>query len=123
MERCWFAGKRCLDVGCNEGLVSLALASRSGAAAMLGLDIDADLVQRACANLSRQAIRRWLWIAFELSRTCPLLKFWFGVRLQAGAEKGRFVTFSSSDRRRTAGRCAAQHGDKGAMPWTLQGAG
>ena len=55
MERSWFAGKRCLDVGCNEGLVSLAVASRFGAAAMLGLDIDASLVQRACANLCRCA--------------------------------------------------------------------
>lgn len=54
MERCWFAGKRCLDVGCNAGLVSLAVASRFGTAAMLGLDIDASLVHSACINLSRE---------------------------------------------------------------------
>ena len=53
LERNWFAGKRCLDVGCNEGLVTLAVATKFGSAAMLGLDIDADLVQRACASLSR----------------------------------------------------------------------
>ena len=53
MERCWFVGKRCLDVGCNAGLVSLAVATRFGTAAMLGLDIDADLIRQASVNLSR----------------------------------------------------------------------
>ena len=27
-ERRWFANRRCLDVGCNEGVVTLALATR-----------------------------------------------------------------------------------------------
>ena len=53
MERCWFAGKRCLDVGCNAGLVSLAVAARFGTGAMLGLDIDPALVHQASVNLSR----------------------------------------------------------------------
>lgn len=65
MERSWFAGKRCLDVGCNEGLVSLAVASRFGAAAMLGLDIDASLVQRACANLCRCVRGPWMWVSCQ----------------------------------------------------------
>lgn len=46
-------GKRCLDVGCNAGLVSLAVAAKFGTAAMLGLDIDGALVHQASVNLSR----------------------------------------------------------------------
>ncbi len=36
MERCWFAGRRCLDVGCNSGVLTLALATRFGTASMHG---------------------------------------------------------------------------------------
>jgi len=49
----WFARQRCLDVGCNEGLVPLTLATRYGPASFLGLDIDASLVHRAQGNLRR----------------------------------------------------------------------
>lgn len=47
LRREWFAGRRVVDVGCNEGLVSLHVAEALGAAAVLGVDIDEDLVQRA----------------------------------------------------------------------------
>jgi 7SK snRNA methylphosphate capping enzyme len=51
LERGWFARRRCLDVGCNEGVVTLALAARHGARSMVGVDVDARLVSRACARL------------------------------------------------------------------------
>lgn len=54
MERCWFANKRCIDVGCNSGLVSLAIAARFGTAAMLGLDIDGALIRTASIHLARR---------------------------------------------------------------------
>lgn len=47
-ERSWFANRRCLDVGCNEGLVTLALATRFGCRSMMGVDIDEHLVRKAC---------------------------------------------------------------------------
>ena len=47
-ERKWFARRRCLDVGCNEGLVTLALAQKYHPRSMMGVDIDAALVAKAC---------------------------------------------------------------------------
>ena len=47
-ERRWFARRRCLDVGCNEGLLTLALAARFGPRSMLGVDIDSGLIGKAC---------------------------------------------------------------------------
>ncbi|PRW58460.1 putative RNA methyltransferase At5g51130 [Chlorella sorokiniana] len=51
-ERRWFARRRCLDVGCNEGLLTLALATRLGPRSMLGVDIDSGLIGKACRHLS-----------------------------------------------------------------------
>jgi len=49
----WFCGRRCLDVGCNEGLVSLTLAVKFRTASFDGVDIDGALVQCAQAKLRR----------------------------------------------------------------------
>jgi 7SK snRNA methylphosphate capping enzyme len=43
----WFAGRRVLDVGCNAGYLTLSMAHRFGAASMLGIDCDADVVAQA----------------------------------------------------------------------------
>jgi hypothetical protein len=48
LDRGWFSGRRCLDVGCNEGIVTLAVASRFASRSMLGVDIDAALIRKAC---------------------------------------------------------------------------
>lgn len=50
MERWWFHKRRCLDIGCNEGLVTLAVAARFGAASMLGVDLDEHLIRNACRH-------------------------------------------------------------------------
>ena len=47
----WFAGRRCLDIGCNEGLLTLSLAVKYRPARFEGVDIDASLVRRALAKL------------------------------------------------------------------------
>jgi 7SK snRNA methylphosphate capping enzyme len=49
----WFRDRRCLDVGCNEGLVSLTLAVKFRTASFCGVDIDGALVQSAQAKLRR----------------------------------------------------------------------
>ena len=47
LQRSWFCNKRCLDIGCNAGAVSLALAERFHAQTVLGVDIDASLIEQA----------------------------------------------------------------------------
>ena len=53
LDPSWFAGADVLDVGCNEGLVTLALALHCGCHSVCGVDIDPVLVAKACTNLSR----------------------------------------------------------------------
>lgn len=50
-ERSWFAKKRCMDVGCNEGIVTLDIATRFGPRSMIGVDLDEQLIKRACSHL------------------------------------------------------------------------
>ena len=52
MSRWWFQGAACLDVGCNAGALTLAIARRFDVASMLGVDIDAALVSRARQQLT-----------------------------------------------------------------------
>jgi 7SK snRNA methylphosphate capping enzyme len=47
----WFAGRRCLDIGCNEGLLTLSLAVKYRPARFVGVDIDGALVRRAVTKL------------------------------------------------------------------------
>jgi 7SK snRNA methylphosphate capping enzyme len=53
LDPSWFQGADVLDVGCNEGLVTLALAVHCGCRSVCGVDIDPVLVSKACTNLSR----------------------------------------------------------------------
>jgi SAM-dependent methyltransferase len=53
LEPSWFHGADVLDVGCNEGLLTLALAVHCGCRSVCGVDIDPVLVAKACTNLSR----------------------------------------------------------------------
>lgn len=52
LDRAWFAQKKVLDIGCNEGLLTLSLAGKFGCKAVTGVDIDAVLVAKACKALS-----------------------------------------------------------------------
>jgi len=53
LDPAWFQGADVLDVGCNEGLVTLALAVHCSCRSVIGVDIDPVLVAKACTNLSR----------------------------------------------------------------------
>ncbi|CAN0158793.1 unnamed protein product [Ectocarpus fasciculatus] len=54
MRRSWFEGKKCLDVGCNEGHLTLALVRSFRPRRMVGVDIDSYLVRRARKELSTE---------------------------------------------------------------------
>ncbi|KAK9824349.1 hypothetical protein WJX72_009605 [[Myrmecia] bisecta] len=51
LDKRWFQGRRCLDIGCNEGVVTLSVVQRFGCFSMLGVDIDEALVKKACRRL------------------------------------------------------------------------
>ncbi|KAI5476739.1 hypothetical protein MNV49_007329 [Pseudohyphozyma bogoriensis] len=46
LDREWLKGKKVLDVGCNAGLVTVEIAQRFGAAKVVGVDIDDNLVNQ-----------------------------------------------------------------------------
>ncbi|XP_017541783.2 7SK snRNA methylphosphate capping enzyme [Pygocentrus nattereri] len=71
----WFRGRKVLDVGCNVGHVTLAIAKHWSPAHILGLDIDGRLVHAARQNLrhflselQRQEVQRGNSAWGELSR-------------------------------------------------------
>ncbi|KMZ73526.1 putative RNA methyltransferase [Zostera marina] len=47
----WFEGKNCLDIGCNQGLITIQIASTFSCRNILGIDIDGGLIQCAKQNL------------------------------------------------------------------------
>lgn len=49
----WFENKDCLDIGCNTGQVTIALARDFNARRVVGLDIDGKLVATARKNIHR----------------------------------------------------------------------
>eukprot|EP00743_Colponemidia_sp_Colp-15_P014178 GILK01016709.1.p1 GENE.GILK01016709.1~~GILK01016709.1.p1 ORF type:complete len:451 (+),score=36.95 GILK01016709.1:39-1391(+) len=50
-KRRWFEGKRCLDVGCNAGFLTISIAKRFHCSYILGIDIDSKLVAEAQRQL------------------------------------------------------------------------
>lgn len=54
LEKRWFHNKRCLDIGCNEGLVTLDLVTKFGTKSMTGIDLDEYLIKRACSHLKKK---------------------------------------------------------------------
>ena len=51
LDPSWFRGGTCLDIGCNAGHLTIAIAQTFEVASMLGVDIDAALVTKACEHL------------------------------------------------------------------------
>ncbi|KAD4180203.1 hypothetical protein E3N88_28794 [Mikania micrantha] len=53
MRKEWFEGKDCLDIGCNSGLITIAIAKKFGCQKILGIDIDSARIQEAYWNLRK----------------------------------------------------------------------
>lgn len=51
LQPAWFHNRACLDVGCNSGRFSVAVALKFGCATMTGIDIDPLLIARAQEEL------------------------------------------------------------------------
>ena len=51
MEKDWFCSKKCLDIGCNSGHITLELARLFNPSSILGIDIDPKLTEKAQQKL------------------------------------------------------------------------
>lgn len=47
LDKSWFEGKRGLDIGCNSGDLTIAIAKRLAPSYLLGVDVDPQLISRA----------------------------------------------------------------------------
>lgn len=56
-QREWFENKDCLDIGCNQGLVTITIAKKFLCRSMVGIDIDKGLIEDAKCNL-RNTVRK-----------------------------------------------------------------
>ncbi|KAF8036295.1 hypothetical protein BT93_C2120 [Corymbia citriodora subsp. variegata] len=56
LKREWFEGKDCLDIGCNNGLVTIYMAKRFCCRSILGIDIDSNRIEDAHWHL-RKTVR------------------------------------------------------------------
>ncbi|KAI8352493.1 Bicoid-interacting protein 3-domain-containing protein [Blakeslea trispora] len=53
LDESYFTGKHVLDIGCNSGNVTIALAKKYNVASIEGVDIDPILIQKAHVNLRK----------------------------------------------------------------------
>ncbi|CAA7021468.1 unnamed protein product [Microthlaspi erraticum] len=53
MKREWFAGKDCLDIGCNSGIMTIHIAKKFGCSSILGIDIDSSRIEDAYWHLRK----------------------------------------------------------------------
>ncbi|XP_020675391.2 probable RNA methyltransferase At5g51130 [Dendrobium catenatum] len=56
-KREWFENKDCLDIGCNQGLVTITIAKKFFCRSIVGIDIDKGLIDDAKCNL-RNTVRK-----------------------------------------------------------------
>ncbi|XP_019052380.1 PREDICTED: probable RNA methyltransferase At5g51130 isoform X2 [Nelumbo nucifera] len=64
----WFEDKECLDIGCNQGLITISIAKKFCCRRILGIDIDGGLIESACWNLRRTVQMEKSSIQFSNSR-------------------------------------------------------
>ncbi|GMH03322.1 hypothetical protein Nepgr_005161 [Nepenthes gracilis] len=53
LKKDWFEGKNCLDIGCNNGLITISIARKFRCHTILGIDIDRDRIEDARWNLRK----------------------------------------------------------------------
>ncbi|KAK6941484.1 RNA methyltransferase bin3, C-terminal [Dillenia turbinata] len=55
MRKEWFEGKDCLDIGCNNGLLTITFAIKFNCKSIVGIDIDGDRIEDAHWHLRKFA--------------------------------------------------------------------
>ncbi|KAG7394549.1 hypothetical protein PHYBOEH_005041 [Phytophthora boehmeriae] len=65
LDKSWFQGKRGLDIGCNSGELTIAIARHLEPSYLLGVDVDPQLVSRARGHLKDILRQEQIEKAFE----------------------------------------------------------
>ena len=77
LDQQWFAGKSMIDIGCNDGLLTMSLACKFGCQSVMGVDIDSQLISKACRSLSGLRTKYTKDIAAASNGSkCVLFVFW-----------------------------------------------
>lgn len=71
LEKEWFCGKRALDIGCNSGEFTIAIAKQLQPAYLLGIDVDPQLVSRARAHLKDLMQQQTIETAYAAIQSNP----------------------------------------------------
>jgi 7SK snRNA methylphosphate capping enzyme len=53
LQKSWFESKVCLDIGCNDGLITMEIAERYSPEFITGIDIDGFLIESAISRIKR----------------------------------------------------------------------
>jgi len=53
----WIHDKRCLDIGCNEGVFTILIADKYSPHLIIGCDIDFKLIEKAIINLRKRSVK------------------------------------------------------------------
>ncbi|XP_062090852.1 probable RNA methyltransferase At5g51130 [Humulus lupulus] len=53
MKKEWFEGKNCLDIGCNNGIITIQIAKKFHCQSILGVDIDSNRIEDAYWHLRK----------------------------------------------------------------------
>jgi len=67
MEKEWFQGKKCLDIGCNVGTLTIEIASSYSPSSIIGIDIDEKLIQKASNILHNKNERAKRILSYPIS--------------------------------------------------------
>lgn len=71
LQKEWFCGKRALDIGCNSGEFTIAIAKQLQPAYLLGIDVDPQLVSRARAHLKDLMQQQTIETAYAAIQSNP----------------------------------------------------
>jgi 7SK snRNA methylphosphate capping enzyme len=70
----WFKSKRCIDIGCNSGEVTIAIASTYQPKSIVGVDLDPEMIESANKKLAKKVLHGKSASTFLIPRCIAVVK-------------------------------------------------